>query len=321
MKIEILVLVKDFAPQMEQLSAISDIAEVHVGKAAAELLPFAETAKVLLTWGGKRDEILEIMKAAPGLEWIHSRSAGLDGALFPELVQSNIVLTNSRGVFARPLAEFAALAVLYFLKDVPRLRRNQQAGNWEQFPCDEAGGKRIGIFGYGAIGKQCAKLFKALGMSVVALRRHPDKSGSDPLIDRTYSAAEKLEFLKELDFLLITSALTPETRGAIGTQEIASLSPRSVLINIGRGPIVDEQALLRALRERKIRGAALDVFNQEPLPANHEFYELENVLLSPHCADQTDRWLDDAMSFFISNARRFAAKQPLENVVRKELGY
>jgi phosphoglycerate dehydrogenase-like enzyme len=256
------------------------------------------------------------------LRWIHSRSAGLERALFPELVESEVILTNGSGVFSPSLGEFAMAAILYFAKDFRRMIRNQMAGVWEQFDITMVSGRTVGIVGYGSIGGAIATRARALEMKVLALRRRvPQQAHEDPLIDQVYGRDGLAEMLALCDYVVASLPLTEQTRGLIAEAEFAVMKKEAVLINVGRGPTVDERALIKALSENRIGGAALDVFDQEPLPQGHPFYSMENVLLSPHCADHTSDWLDNASRFFLAQLKRFRSGQHLLNVVDKRLGY
>lgn len=279
---------------------------------------------VILSWAASRDFLRNVFLAAPRLRWVHSRSAGLDSVLFPELVASDVPLTNGSGVFSPPLGEFAIAGMLYFAKDFPRLLRNQQARRWEPFDVDQLTGHTLGIVGYGDIGRAVALRARAMSMRILALKRHPPREpdrSPDPLIDEFFQPARLHDMLARCDYLVVSAPLTPETRHMISTPEFAVMKPTSVLINIGRGPVVDQAALIRVLSENTIRGAALDVFEQEPLPADNPLYGLPNVLLSPHSTDHTRDWLDLAMRFFLAQYERFRKGEPLQNVVNKHLGY
>jgi len=156
----------------------------------------------------------------------------------------------------------------------------------------------------------------------LAVKRHgPPLYNVDPLINQIYTPAERTEMISRCDYIVCAAPLTPETRGMIGAAEFAAMKPNAVVVNIGRGPVIDEAAMLRALTEKRIKGAALDVFDTEPLPAGHAFYHLDNVLLSPHCADHTHDWTQQAMRFFLAQFERYQQGRPLENVVNKERGY
>jgi phosphoglycerate dehydrogenase-like enzyme len=200
--------------------------------------------------------------------------------------------------------------------------RNQEAGVWEQFDVTMVSGKTVGIVGYGSIGRAVAARARALEMSVLALRRRiSQKATDDPLINQEYESEQRLEMLSRCDYVVVTLPLTEETRGLIGEAEFTVMKKHAVVINVGRGPTIDERAMITALSENRIRGAALDVLDQEPLPQGHPFYSLENVLLSPHCADHTPDWLDNSMRLFLAQLERFKRKETLLNVVDKRMGY
>ena len=285
-----------------------------------DLTEHAKQAEVILHWIGPRDLLRTTFLACPKIRWVHSRSAGLDKSLFPELVQSPVPLTNGSGVFSPSLGEFALAAILYFAKDFRRMIRNQQAGRWEQFLVEEIAGQTVGIVGYGDIGRAVASRVHAMGMHVLALKRHAP-AGGDPLIDRFYPPAEISAMLAECDYVVVATPLTPETHHMISDAAFDAMKPSGVIINVGRGPCIDQAALIRALNQGKIKGAGLDVFEEEPIPAGDPIFKFENVLVSPHCADQTKVWLQHAMEFFIRQYQRFSTNQPLENIVEKHLGY
>jgi len=262
-----------------------------------------------------------VIARAPALRWIHARSAGLDGVLTPAVVAHPAVLTNGRGVFAPALAEFAVAALLHFAKDVPRLLRAQRAGSWEPYDMRALAGATVGIVGYGSIGRETAARLRPFGMHVLALRREPERSGTDPLVDETLPPSRVRELAERSDAIVVAAPLTPHTRGLFGRDAIAAMKPTAVLVNVGRGPVVDEAALVTALEERRIAGAALDVFETEPLPPGHPFWRLPNVLLSPHCADHVPGWIEAATRLFLGNLERFRRGEPLANVVDKARGY
>lgn len=253
--------------------------------------------------------------------WLHSFAAGLESILFPELVASPILMSNAKGVFGPSLGEFVITSALYFAKDLRRMVESQAAGKWDPFDVEELAGATLGIVGYGGIGREAAKRAKAMGMKVLALRRHPGQSQGDPNLDAVYPHTAVDELVAACDYLVVSAPNTPDTRGMIGEAQLRKMKKTAVLINVGRGPVVVESALIQALEEGWIKGASLDVFDVEPLPEGHAFYRLKNVLLSPHCADHTPTWLEDSMQFFVDNCQRFLQGAPLENLVDKSLGY
>jgi phosphoglycerate dehydrogenase-like enzyme len=293
-----------------------------VGDSAEVLAGAGAEAGVLFHWSGSLAQLRTVFGMCPNLRWVHSRSAGLDKTLFPELLESSVLLTNGSGVFSESLGEFVLGAILYFAKDFRRMIHNQKAGVWEAFDVLPVSGQTVGIVGYGDIGRAVAAKVRPLGMKVLAVKRHASTlRAEDSIVEEVFGPERRIEMLSRCDYVVVTAPLTPETRGMIGAPEFAAMKPAAALINVGRGPVIDERALIAALSEGRIKGAALDVFDHEPLPQGHPFYKLENVLLSPHCADHTPDWLDNAMEFFIAQYQRFRRGDALLNVVDKKLGY
>ena len=319
----ILVLSADLADaDLKLLAQLPPETDIAVGNSVEAFERLAAQATVILSWSLSGELLRDVFAMSPNVRWVHSRSAGLETVLFPALVESPVPLTNGRGVFSQSLGEFALGAILYFAKDFRRMNRNQEAGRWEPFDIVEIAGQTVGILGYGDIGRAVAARVRAMGMRVLAVRRRgPSPSQADPLAHQIFPPEGRMEMLAQSDYIVAASPLTAETRGIIGEREFQAMKPNAVVINLGRGPVIDEAAMVRALAGKRIKGAALDVFDTEPLPDGHPFYGLENVLLSPHCADHTPDWTDQAMRFFLAQFARFAAGQPLENVVEKEQGY
>jgi phosphoglycerate dehydrogenase-like enzyme len=320
-KLSILVLSAPDEPQLSMLDELRETANIVIGNSANAFEKAAGSAEVILNWSGSLSLIHEVFLMSHAVRWVHSRSAGLERTLFPELIASDVTMTNGSGVFSPSLGEFALAAILYFAKDFRRMIRNQMAGVWEQFDVLPISGQTVGIVGYGDIGRAVAARVRALGMNVLAGKRHVSQKNSDPLVEQIYSPDRRVEMLSRCDYVVVAAPLNAETRGLIGKTEFAAMKPSAVIINVGRGPVIDERAMIKALSEHKIKGAALDVFAEEPLPKGHPFYKLENVLLCPHCADHTPDWLDNAMRFFIAQFERFRRGEPLLNVVNKKLGY
>lgn len=317
----ILVLGNPAAHHLALLDRLPDTTRILAGETADAFQHAASEAQIVFLAGSYAGLMRTLWPELKQLQWVHSMAAGLESNLFPELVESPVILTNGRGVFARSLGEFALAGMLHFAKNLSRMKAQQASARWEMFDIEELHGHTLGIVGYGAIGRVAAKRAKAFGMRVLALRRHPEKCADDPLVDQAYAPEQLTALVAESDYILAAAPLTPETRGLIGEAEFAAMKPNAVLINLGRGPVVEEEQLVRALREHRIRGAVLDVFDEEPLPAGHPLWSLDNVLLSPHTADHTDTWLQEAVELFLENYRRFAAGEPLLNVTDKRLGY
>jgi len=318
----LLVLADSDDPQMDWLRRSFAEVQIVVGNTAGAFEKTAENASVLLNWSGSLELFRNVFGMCRNLRWVHSRSAGLDKALFPELIGSSVPLTNGRGVFSASLGEFVVGAILYFAKDFRRMIRNQTAGVWEPFDIVPVSGQTVGIIGYGDIGRATADRVRSLGMRVLALRRRAcHVTAADPLVEGVYGPEQRREMLSRCDYIVVATPLTLETQGMIGAPEFAAMKPTAVVVNVGRGPVIDENALIEALSSGRIKGAALDVFDQEPLPPGHPFYKLENVLLSPHCADHSPDWLENAMRFFLEQFRRYQRDEPLLNVVDKKSGY
>lgn len=318
--IQVLLLSDPAARSLRLLENLSEPVGLAVGNDPEFIAAHARNADVIVVGSSQADHLRMAFPLAQRVRWVHSLPAGVERILFPELVESVVPLTNGRGVFSRALAEFAIAAILFFAKDLRRLVRSQQAGKWDQFDIELVRGQVLGVVGFGDIGRQTARLARALGMKIVAVRRRP-AAGGEAELERVFSPAELREMVEISDYVVVSTALTPETRGMIGEAELNAMKETAVIINIGRGPTVVESALVAALAAHRIRGAALDVFDEEPLPAGHPFYGLENVLLSPHSADHTRDWADDAMKVFLENLERFRLGQPLLNIVDKRAGY
>ncbi len=321
-KVKVLVLSDPNEPQLSMLDELHETATMLIGNSRDAFKKAATSAEVIFNWSGSLSLIREVFLMSHAVRWVHSRSAGLERTLFPELIASDVIMTNGSGVFSPSLGEFALGAILYFAKDFRRMIRNQMAGVWEPFDVLPIAGQTVGIVGYGDIGRAVAVRVGAMGMNVLAVKRHVSaQNNSDPLANQIYGPDHRIDMLSRCDYIVVAAPLNAETNGLIGEAEFAAMHASAVIINVGRGPVIDERAMIKALSEQKIKGAALDVFDEEPLPKGHPFYKLENVLLSPHCADHTPDWLDNAMRFFIAQFERFRRGEPLLNVVDKKLGY
>jgi phosphoglycerate dehydrogenase-like enzyme len=319
--IQLLIISNPTAPNLRLLEQLPEPVEIRVGDDVEFLKTHAPTADVIVNGSHHGDLLHAVLPCARRVKWIHVLSAGVDKILFPELIESQTPLTNGRGVFKDSLAEFSIGSILFFAKDFRRLVCSQEAGKWEQFDVVQVRGQTLGVVGYGEIGRETGRLARALGMKVVAVRRRSALSANDPDLERAYPPEGLREMLSVSDFVVVSTPLTSETRGLIGDAELRAMKSSGVIINVGRGPVIVESALIASLAEKRIRGAALDVFDVEPLPTGHPFYRLDNVLLSPHSADHVVGWADSAMNQFIQNFERYRSGQPLENLVDKKAGY
>ena len=317
----VLVIDKPGAPHLRAVEALPAPAQVIVSYELRSALDAASKAEVILNGLPDGELLRKVFVHAHRLRWVHSLSAGVEKILSPELCESPVRLTNSRGVFSRALAEFVVAAIFFFVRDIGRIVRSQQAGIWDPFDMDFVKGKVMGIVGYGATGRACGEMARALGMKVLGLRRRPELSQGDPWLAQVMGPDRLRDLVSQSDYVVLAVPDTPRTRKLMGEAELAAMKSTTVLINIGRGSLIDEGALIRALELGQIGGAALDVFEIEPLPPDHPFYRLKNLLLSPHSADHTHGYWELAVAVFLRNFERFLRDEPLENVVDKTEGY
>lgn len=268
----------------------------------------------------------DLLARAPALKWMQLTSAGVDRLIESPIVRSHITVTTASGIHAVPISEYVIGAVIAFAKGFPLLVRAQMETAWRPFWPEELEGKTIGIVGLGAIGARVAKLARALGMRVLAVRRSIDRrlSGSesgDPNVDEMLPRSELDYLLRESDYVVLALPLTAESRGLIGEARLRTMKRSAVIVNVARGAVIHEGALARALKEGWIGGAALDVFEREPLPPDSELWRLDNVLLTPHISGGTPRYMDRAIDLFCENLRRYLNGEPLRNVVDPDRGY
>jgi phosphoglycerate dehydrogenase-like enzyme len=324
-KLKLLVISPPEEQLLRCLEPLRPISDLLISNDQAELEQAAGTAEIIVMSGeaGKSLDLPRIWQHATSVRWVHSLSAGVERLLFPALVDSSVPLTNARGVYKRSLAEFALLGILYHTKRVPRLLHQQLRHEWLQFTVQATSDRVLGIVGYGETGRECALLAAALGMKIHALRRNPSKSDHDPLLDRSFGPEQLQQMLSGIDVLLCAAPLTAATHHLIGPAQFAALKPGAILINLGRGPVVDEAALIAALQSGRLLGASLDVFEQEPLPASSPLWGMENVLISPHCTDWTEQpaALELTVRFFLENFERYRRGEPLQHLVDKRAGY
>jgi phosphoglycerate dehydrogenase-like enzyme len=285
------------------------------------------------------DRVLPSPELVPNLRWIQSHYAGIDSLIdVPLLKKPNVVLTTLSGAAAPQMAEFALTMILALGHRLLELSHAQDRAEWprerwERFRPVELRGSTVGIVGYGSIGREIARLLKSFGATILATKRdamRPEDPGytipglGDPggdLFNRLYPPAALKSMLKESDFVVVVVPLTPETRGMIGAGEIEVMKPSAFLIQMARGGVVNQAALLTALQERKIAGAALDVFQEEPLPNAHPFWRLNNVILTPHIAGMSAYHDERAVAVFIENLKRYLTGAALLNRFDHQRGY
>lgn len=302
----------------------------------AEIRRLASDYRVVQT--RERDEVIELLPDieivagdfprdlvadAPNLRWWQQWHAGADWLMdYPEAVHMDFTLTNVSGLHAIPITEHIFAMLLGFARDLPNVIRAQQRKKWIGHDRDdvfELADKTMVLIGVGGIGSYTAQVAVALGMRVIAVRRRAQQE--TPGIERTVGMDQLLDVLPDADFVVNTLPLTSETQGLIGEAELRAMKPTAYIVNIGRGGTMDEDALVRALQEGWIAGAGLDVFATEPLPQDSPLWEMENVIVSPHYAGQTNRYDERAIAIFLDNLRRYLRGESLVNVVDKRLGY
>ncbi|MCC6178736.1 MAG: D-2-hydroxyacid dehydrogenase [Chloroflexi bacterium] len=253
------------------------------------------------------------------LKWVHSWIAGADKDLIPEMVASPVVLTSSVGNGAIPLAEHSMLLMIMLNRDVPRWMRAQASKTWDRFTHPELNGLTVGIVGLGNSGSDLALKAQAFHMRVLGLRRNAQRPV--PGVDEMYRPDQLHEMLAECDFVVVTAPSTPETLGMFDEAAFRAMKPSGYWICISRGGIADDAALLRALREGWIAGAGLDAHGVEPLPPDSPFWDLPNVIITPHNGATTFGTARRSVEIFIDNLKRYVAGEPLHNVVDKQAGY
>lgn len=261
----------------------------------------------------------EQLAAAANLRWVHSWIAGPNQQLSDEMRASDVVLTSSAGNGGVPLAEHAMMLMLMLDRDAPRWFRAQAQRSWDRYVHGELLGRTVGIIGLGNAGADLARKAQAFGMRVLGLRRRADQPVAG--VDRIYAREELHEMLRASDFVVVTAPITPDTRGMLGPDEFAVMPAHSYYVCISRGGIADDDALLDALRSGSIAGAGIDAHGVEPLPADSAFWELPNVILTPHNGATTEGTRRRGVDIMVENVRRFSAGEPLLNVVDKEHGY
>jgi phosphoglycerate dehydrogenase-like enzyme len=269
----------------------------------------------------------EQFRLAHELRWIHAPTAAVHQLLFPEMVKSDVILTNAHEVHGPVVAEHVIALIFALAKKIPQAARLQQKRIWGQDALwndgprpREVAGATLGLIGLGSIGRNVARTASALGMRVIAVREHLEKTNPEG-VAAVYGPTQIEDLLSDSDYVVMAAPLTQATRGLMNADRLAAMRPDAYLINVGRGPQVNEIALAEALRNRRIAGAALDVFEQEPLPAESPLWDLENLLITPHTAGLTEKLWQRHYALFSENLRRYLAREPLLFIVDKQKGY
>jgi phosphoglycerate dehydrogenase-like enzyme len=297
----------DLMPALRYIGDHGDPAFRRTPEQEREWHALLREAEVLFDF--PQHERFPLLELAPKLRWVQTSSAGV-GPLVHRLglQDSHLIVTTASGIHAQPLAEFVFAALLFHSKKIGQLQRDQKIKAWNRFSGNELAGQTMAIIGPGRIGREIARIARAFRMRVVALARDADPARAQALgVDQVYGRAELLTMLGEADCLVICAPQTPETVDLLGPAEMAALKPGVVFVNIGRGTIVDDAALERGLRSGQIAFAALDVFREEPLPADSPFWELPNVLINPHSASTVDAENSKLTDIFIRNLGHYLA--------------
>ena len=302
-----------------KLHVVGDPAPSYRARLHALALPADAPGDCLLLWDPQLDAALAKMEREDDLRWVHTRMAGVPDALLRACQHHDLILTNGSGAHGEAIAEYVVAMLLALCKRLPELFGHQRERFWWHGAyARELAGQTVGILGTGALGRACARLLRAFGTRLVGIRR---TTGAVSEFDEVHTTADLASVLPRLDALVIAAPLTPATRGLIGRAELDLLEDHALLINVGRGPIVDERALTDALHRGRLAGAALDVFAHEPLPSDSPLWAAPRLILSPHCADNTPQTTQRELALFLDNVARWGRGEPLRNVVDARRGY
>jgi phosphoglycerate dehydrogenase-like enzyme len=301
------------------IGVIADAVELIFADTEESLGEALEGSDVILAWKPRSGLLQPVWHRAGGVKWIQSASAGVDRLLFPGLIDSHVVVTNARGVFDQAIAEYVLTLLLTFAKGMPGVWDRQGRAEWKPRDTEGLAGKHVLVVGVGPIGRAIGVACQGMGMTVrgvatVSRRR-------DDVFRVVYGADELLDALAWADYVVDVLPGTPDTQHLFGQKAFGAMRPAARFVNVGRGSTVDEPALVRALQEGRIGGAALDVFEEEPLPKDSPLWSMPNVIVSPHMAGDFAGWREALVELFVENLQRYLTGRPLKNVVDKERGY
>ncbi|RNL57246.1 D-2-hydroxyacid dehydrogenase [Arthrobacter oryzae] len=302
----------------QNLEVIRQKSDVVLTDAAglADAIPGAD---VLFLWDFFSTALRDVWKHADSLRWVHVAAAGVDSLLFDELRESDVVVTNAHGAFDGPIAEFVLASILAHDKQLHLSKNLQQQNVWKHREVQRTAGQNALVIGTGGIGRATARLLKAVGMNVLGAGR--TMRDEDPDFNKVVPSVELAAHAEWADHLVLIAPLTQETRGILGTEVLAAMNPSAHVVNVGRGALVDEEALVQALRSGQVAAASLDVFDVEPLPADHPFWGMDNVHVSAHMSGDVVGWRGTLAQQFERNLNLWLASEPLVNQVDKKLGY
>jgi phosphoglycerate dehydrogenase-like enzyme len=302
-------------PRMHDIESMADVRTARPDELADAL----RGADVLLAWDFSSPALRSAWAGADRLRWVHTASAGVDNVLTPEVRESDVVVTNSRGVFETPIAEYVTGLVLMTAKDMLGTWQRQQRREWEHRETHSVQRRLAVVVGVGPIGRAVGRMLSAVGLRVRGVGR--SARASDPDFGEVRAASSLREAVADADYVVLVAPLTQETRGMVDAAVLSAMAPQAMLVNVGRGELVVEADLVRALQQGDIGAAALDVFEKEPLPADSPLWTMPQVLVSPHMSADTVGWRDDLAALFVDNLGRWCRDEPLLNVVDKQLGY
>lgn len=314
----VVVLVAEGQPRPFNLAAIEARADVVLTDAAG-LAEASQGADVLFLWDFFSSALKDAWPHADSLKWVHVAAAGVDALMFEELRASDVVVTNAHGTFDTPIAEFVLASILAHDKQLHLSRTLQQQSVWQHRELTRTEGSHALVVGTGGIGRATARLLRAVGLEVQGVGRTARKE--DPDFGTVYPSSDLAEHAGWADHIVLIAPLTEQTRNMVDARVLAAMKPSGHLINVGRGALVDEAALIHALREGQIAAASLDVFAEEPVPAAHPFWAMDNVQMSAHMCGDVIGWRDALARQFLDNLERWSVGEPLANVVDKERGY
>lgn len=305
--------------EVPRLGELGEQVELRFATTTDELREALPGAEAMLGWNFRADSLREAWDSATELRWIHWAGAGVDAAMFPELVDSDVQLTNARGIFDVPIAEWVLGMIICFAKQIPQTLEFQSQAQWRHRLTEIVAGKRALVVGVGSIGRAIGRLLQAAGMKVEAIGRSARDGGAD--FGYIHAADDLHAHLPGADYVILITPLTAQTRNLFGAAEFAAMASHARFINVGRGALVVEDALLKALDEHQIAGAALDVFVEEPLPPDSPFWSTTNCLISPHMSGDYIEYEVAMAEQFLGNWALYLAGDPLNNIVDKKLGF
>jgi D-2-hydroxyacid dehydrogenase (NADP+) len=286
----------------EHLKANFPQVNIHMVDHHSKVDPHIGSADVLVTFGPMMSE--HVLEKASNLKWIQALGTGVDGIVDRPSLRKETVVTNLHGIHGAPVSEAALMSMLALSRDLPRTLRNQAKHTWERFPARLLKDKTVGIFGIGVIAAELAPKCKAFGMTVVGIS---SARRVLPGFDRMVGRDELEQAVRVLDYLVLLTPYSAQTHGVVGAKVLAAMKPTSYLVNLARGGVVDEAALIQALEKKQIAGAALDVFAQEPLPEEHPLWSMEQVIITTHQGGFCDVYVDYALPVIEENLRKFLA--------------